>query len=82
MSWVCNNCNSAFQLEQTLDFHLDVVYLIEKSIWKKFSVFSKAELGLEALSLINRFESCPQSRNMIHDIIQEINQSTGKKSKY
>ena len=43
-------------------------------------MFSKAELGFEALNLLKGFEieSCPRSRNIIHGIVQEINQSDEK----
>ena len=84
MTWFCNHCIATFKLKASLDFHLSVVHYIENISEKKFHVFSKPELGLEAMNLLKGFEyeSCPRARNMIHGIVQEMNESDGKRRQH
>ena len=82
VSWVCDQCNSMFQLKPTLAFHQYAVHAIEQSSEKKYKTFNKYELGLEAINLLQGFEidTCSRTRNLLHRAIQEVKASTKRKN--
>ena len=76
VSWVCDICKTIFQLKPTLDFHLFTQHAIEQSSEKKYKTFTKNELGLEAIKLLQGFEidTCSKTRYCLYRAIQEVKQ--------